>query len=199
MATWTFEVYYGTAGVPAWTDTGANNLAFCGPDGYDDTVEVAAWQDDSHVVSGTPGADVCTDPHAPNVKYVDGTHFDSGGGSEVLSDANLAATECTCRWHFSHGSAISMQNCEIFAYDGAIEANPAENVEIQIFERGVGAAAWTELNDYSGGVGGSGDTFALQDQAGAATDHYFYLAISWQPETVGSKVGAKIKVEGEYY
>jgi len=199
MATWTFEVYYDTAGVPAWTDTGANNVAFAGSGGYDDTVEVAAWQDGTHVVDGTPGSDICTNPHAPNVKYVDATHFDSGGGSEVISDANLAATECTARWHFSHGSAISMQNCEIFAYDGTVEANPAPGVEIQIFERGVAAAAWTELNDASAPVGGSGSAFALADQAGAATDHYFYLALSWSPESVGAKTGAKLKIEGEYY
>jgi hypothetical protein len=177
----------------------ANNLAFTGDGGYDDTVEVGAWQDDTHVVSGTPGSDVCTNPHAPNVKYVDSTHFDGGGGSEVLNDTNLAATECSLRWHFSHGSAISMKSCEVFAYDGSVEANPAPNVEIQIFERGVSASAWTELNDYSAGVGGSGDTFALQDQAGAATDHYYYLAVSWSPETVGSKTGAKLKITGSYY
>jgi len=197
MATWVFEVYYGTTGLPAWTDVGANNLAFCGPDGFDDTVAVAAWQDDTHVVSGTPGADVCTNPHAPNVKYVDATHFDSGGGSEVLNDANLVATEC-CRWHFSHGSAISMQDVEVFAYDGTTEINPMVGTEIQIFERGVGSTNWTELNDASDGVGGSGDAFALQDQAGAATSHYYYLAISVSFEEVGSHTG-KIKIQGSYY
>ena len=199
MSVWTFEIYYGTTGSSAWTDVGANNLAFCGPDGYDDTVEVAAWQDDTHVVSGTPGSDVCTNPHAPNVKYVDSTHFDSGGGSEVLSDANLAATECTCRLHFSHGSAISLKDMEIYSYDGTTETTPAPGVEIQIFERGVGSTNWSELNDASAGVGGSGDAFAIEDQAGAATDHYVYLAISWQPEEVGAKVGAKLKWVGSYY
>jgi len=199
MAVWTFEVYYGTGAGAAWTDVGANNLAFTGAGGHDDTVEVEEWQDGAHVVSGTPGNDVCTNPHAPNVKYISVDEFDGGGGVEDLNDANLLATECTCRWHFNHGDAISMKDVEVFAYDGAIEANPAEDVEIQIFERGILATEWTELNDDSDGVGGSGDAFALADQAGAATDHYYYLAISWQPETVGPKTGAKLKILGSYY
>jgi len=178
MAVWSFEVYFGTTGTPAWTDVAANNIAFTGSGGHDDTVEVAAWQGGTHVVSGTPGSDVCTNPHAPNVKYVDATHFDGGGGSEVLNDTNLLDTECTCRWHFNHTSAISMKSVSVFSYDGTTEATRAPYVDIKIFERGVSATTWTTLNDYSGGIGGSGNAFALQDQAGAATDHYYYLALS---------------------
>jgi len=197
MSTWYFEVYYGTGAGAAWTDVGANNLAFTGDGGHDDTVEVGEWQGGTHVVSGTPGNDVCTDPHAPNVKYVDATHFDSGGGVEDLNDANLLATEVSCRLHFSHGSAVSLKDMAIFAYDGTTETTPAPDCEIQIFERGILATEWTELNDDSDGVGGSGDAFAIQDQPGAATDLYVYLAISWHPETVGPKVGSRLKIQGK--
>ena len=198
MAVWSFECFYGAT--QAWTDVAANNLAFAGSGGFDDTVEIATYQDQTHVVSGTPGSDVCTTNHCNNVKWITtSTMSVNGGGAEDITDVNLAEAECTARWHFNHTSAIAMQNMTLFAYDGSVEANEAVEVHIMAFERGVSATAWTVLNDDSGNIGGSAYTMALGAKATPATDHYFYLALSWSPETAGAKTAQRLKIQGEYY
>ena len=199
MATWTFEGYMGSG--PSWTDLGSNILVFSGSlTDITATVEVGHWQDGTHAGSDHPGTDQCGANHMNNVKYISATEMSvNGGATENINDTNLAENECTARWHFNHSSAVKMQNMKLFVYDGSDESNPAPEVEMQAFERGVGATSWTEINDYSAGVGGSGSAMSLGDKDTAATDHYFYLALSWSPESAGPKQGAKLKIQGEYY
>jgi hypothetical protein len=186
MAAFTFEVY---ANTPGWFSAGANTLVFSGSSS-DPTVPitVAAWQSGMHLGSGDPGTDQCGTNHVPNVKYVSGTQYDSGGGTETLNDTNLAATECTLRIKFTDAASVATSSARVYTFDGSVVTNEAVGVDIYAFERGVGASSWTQVNDDSGNIGGdnSGERLALSDQ-GAGTEHYFYLALSLSPESVGAK------------
>ena len=192
MATWTRYGYYGGS---AWNDIGTNNVAFTGSSGYTDSIAVNSWQDKTFVVDGTPGNEVA---EINNTKFVSSSEFDKGGGGTAINDTNCAQTDCTFRWKFAHGTAVALQNMELYAYDGGTDANPAPNVEIQAFEQGEGATAWTEINDASASVGGTGNAMSLGTRA-AGTAHYYYFALSWSGETAGAKTGAAIKISGEYY
>jgi hypothetical protein len=185
MATFTWEVY---ADTPDWMGVGANTIVFSGSGGLDTAITVGNWQDETHLGDGDPGTDQCGSNHVPNVKYVSGTQFDSGGGTEALNDTNLVQTECTLRVKFTDASSVATSNGRFYSFDGSTETNEALGVEAYAFEQGVGATSWTQINDDSGDIGGdnSGERLALSDQS-AGTEHYFYIAVSARPESVGSK------------
>lgn len=185
MATFAWEVY---ADTPAWMDVSTNTIVFSGSGGISTPITVGSWQDETHLGSGDPGTDQCGTNHVPNVKYVSGTQFDGGGGTETLNDTNLAATECTLRIEFTDASSVATSNGRFYAFDGSTETNEAVGIEAYAFEQGVGATSWTQINDDSGNIGGdnSGERLSLSDQS-AGTEHYFYIAISARPESVGSK------------
>lgn len=200
MATFTWE-FYGSTG-PAWTDIGANTLVFCSSlTDLATAITVAAWQDGTHVGNGDPGTDQCGANHANNVKYISSTQFDlNGGGTETLNDTNLVANECTIRIHFNHTSAVATSSGRFYSYDdGTGVTTEAPDVEIYAFEQGVAATTWTQINDDSAGIGGdnAGERLALGD-SGSATDHYFYIAISVSPETVGAKATLSFGVNLTY-
>lgn len=186
MATFTWE-YYGSTG-PAWTDIGANTIVFAGSGGLTTPVTVGAWQDETHIGSGDPGTDQCGTNHCRNVKYISGTQFDSGSGTETLNDTNLVATECTIRVRFTDGASVATSNARFYAYDGTTTTTEAVGVDVYAFEQGVTATTWTLINDDSNNTGGdnAAERLDLSDQS-AATDHTFYIAISASPESVGGK------------
>lgn len=185
MATFTWEVY---ANTPAWMSAGANTIIFAGSGGLSTPITVGSWNDETHLGSGDPGTDQCGTNHVRNVKYIASTQFDSGGGTETLNDTNLAQTECTLRVKFTDASSVATSNARFYAFDGTTETTEAVGVEAYAFERGVSATTWTQLNDDSANIGGdnTGERLALSDQS-AGTEHYFYVAISARPETVGAK------------
>src|SRR3990170_1384245 len=185
MATFTWQVY---ADTPGWMGVGANTIVFSGSGGLATPITVGTWQSESHLGSGDPGTDQCGANHVPNVKYISGTQFDSGGGTESLNDTNLAQTECTMRINFTDASSVATSNGRFYSFDGATETNEAVGIEAYAFERGVGASTWTNINDDSGNIGGdnSGERLALSDQS-AGTEHTFYVAVSARPESVGAK------------
>lgn len=185
MAVFTWEVY---ADTPDWMDVGANTIVFSGSGGLTTPITVGNWQEETHLGDGDPGTDQCGSNHVPNVEYITGTQYDSGGGTETLNDTNLVATECTMRVKFADASAVETSNGRFYAFDGSTTTNEAVGIEAHAFERGVSATAWTEINDDSGNVGGdnSGERLSLTDQ-GSGTEHYFYIAVSARPESVGSK------------
>jgi len=186
MATFTWY-YYGSTG-PAWTDIAANTIVFSGTGGLATPVTVAAWQDETHIGSNDPGTDQCGANHAKNVKYISGTQYDSGGGTETLNDTNLVATECTLRIAFTDAASVAISSAFFYSYDGTTTTAEAVGIDGYAFERGVGATAWTNINDDSGNIGGNnaGERLSLSDQ-GAGTEHFYYLAISISPESVGGK------------
>jgi hypothetical protein len=185
MATFAWEVY---ADTPAWMDISTNTIVFSGTGGLTTPITVGTWQDETHLGNGDPGTDQCGANHVPNVKYISGTQFDSGGGTETLNDTNLLQTECTMRIEFTDASSVALSNGRFYSFDGATETNEAVGIEAYAFEQGVTATAWTQINDDSGAIGGdnSGERLALSDQS-TGTEHYFYVAVSARPESVGSK------------
>lgn len=186
MAVFTWE-YWGDTG-PGWTDISTDTIVFAGSGGLVTPVTVAAWQDETHMGTGDPGADGCGTNHCNNVKYISGTQFDDGGGTETLNDTNLTADECTIRIRFTDGSSVSTSSARFYSYDGTTTTDEALGVDVEAFEQGVTATTWTTINDDTGNTGGdnAGQRLDLSDQ-GAATDHTFYIAISASPESVGAK------------
>lgn len=185
MATFTWEVY---ANTPGWMGVGANTVVFAGSGGLATPITVGTWQSETHLGSGDPGTDQCGTNHVPNTKYVSGTQFDGGSGTETLNDTNLAQTECTMRVKFTDASSVATSNGRFYSFDGTTETAEAIGIEAYAFERGVGATAWVQVNDDSGNIGGdnTGERLALSDQT-AGTEHYFYIAVSARPESVGAK------------
>lgn len=186
MATFTWEVYAGTT--PSWIDVSTNTLVFSGTGGLATPITLGEWQSETHLGSGDPGTDQCGANHVPNVKYLTDTTFDNGSGSETLNDTNLTDIECTFRVHFNHTSAVAISGARLYTFDGSTETTEAVGVEVEAFERGVSGTTWVTINDDSGDIGGdnSGERLTLGDKT-SAEDHYWYIAASVRPESVGAK------------
>jgi len=84
--------------------------------------------------------------------------------------------------------AVAISGARLYAYDNVTVTTEATELDVYAFERGVSATAWTQINDDSGNIGGdnAGERLALGNKT-AATDQYWYIAISVSPETVGAK------------
>ena len=187
MATFTWYGYCGSG--PSWTDVSTDTIVFSGSStDLTEPVTVGSWQDGTHLGDGDPGDDQCGANHMNNVKYVSGTQFDDGGGTETLNDTNLTDAQTSIRVGFTHSSAVAISNARFYTFDGSTETTEAVGVEAYAFEQGVGATSWTEVNDDSDNAGGdnSGERLSLSDQT-SGTEHFFYIAISARPESVGAK------------
>ena len=126
MATFTWEVY---ADTPAWFDISTNTVVFSGSaTDLTAAITVGTWQTGTHLGNGDPGTDQCGTNHVPNVKYIAGTQFDNGGGTESLNDTNLVATECTLRVEFTDASAVAITNARLYSFDGSTETNEAVGI-----------------------------------------------------------------------
>jgi len=185
MATFQWEVYVDT---PGWEDVSTNTIVFSGSGGIATPITVGNWQDETHIGTDDPGADQCGSNHVPNVKYISDTQCDIGGGTITMNDTNVVATEVTLRVYFYDASSVSTSNARFYTFDGTTETSEAVGIEAYAWERGVGTSTWTLVNDDSGNTGGdnSGERLSLSDQ-GAGTEHWFYIAVSARPESVGSK------------
>lgn len=195
MASLVFQGYYGAG--PTWTSlTGSQLIGFYGA-AYDDKVVVNAYQSSTHISGG--GGDICLTNHNRNVKYIASGQFDSGGGTETLNDTNLINTECTLRVYLSNGAAIATQNGRLYCYNGSSVTAYATDVQVYAFEQGVSATTWTSINNGSSSGGdNSGQRLALGNKT-AATDHYWYVAISISPLSVGAKTAFAFGSSIEYY
>src|SRR3990167_3126540 len=187
MAVITFEGYMGAG--PAWADLAANTLVFSSSlTDLATAITVAAYQDGTHAGNGDPGTDQCGANHMNNVKYLTGgTMSVNGAGSEAIDDTNLTANECSLRLHFNHGVAVAVTLAKFYCFDGVTPTTVATGVTVYGFERGVTATAWTQIND-GASVGGNnaGERLDLAN-SGSAADHYWYLALSASPNSVGAK------------
>lgn len=186
MATFNWEVYSNT---PAWMDIGANTFVFAGSaTDLTSPITVGEWQSGTHLGNGDPGTDQCGTNHSRNVKYISSTQMDIGGGTVNLTDANLAQTQCTMRIKFTDASSVALSAARFYSFDGSVVTNEAVGIHAYAFERGVAATTWTQINDDSANIGGdnSGERLTLSDQT-AATEHYYYIAVSAQAESVGAK------------
>lgn len=187
MATFTWEVY---ANTPGWMGVGANTIVFAGSlTDLTAPITVGVWNGGTHLGTGDPGSDQCGTTHVPNIEYVSNTQFKlNGGATETISNANLAQTECTLRIKFTDASSVATSNARFYSFDGTTETTEAVGIEAYAVEAQVAASSWTQINDDSASIGGdnSGERLALSDQT-AGTEHYFYVAVSARPESVGAK------------
>ena len=201
MATITFQAFCGAG--PAWADIGANTFVFSSsPTVITDPVTVLSYQDGTHLGAGDPGADQCGANHMNNVKYLtDTTMSVNGGGSEDITDANLANDECTMRLHFNDASLVIISAARFYCFNGSSVSAEAEGVTVYAFERGVSeASGWTLINNDSGNIGGdnTGERLDLGDKGTPATDHYYYIAMSVAAQTVGQKTNFDVGVALTY-
>lgn len=188
MATFTWEVYSNT---PDWNDVGSNTIVFCGSASDLTTpITVGEWQLGTHVGSGDPGTDQCGgSTHANNVMYVSDTQCNiNAGGTQDLNQTNLAETECTLRIKFEDASSVSTSAARFYSFNSTTVTEEAEGIEAYAVERTSSFSSWSLINDDSEGTGGdvAGQRLSLADQ-GASQTHYFYVAVSARPESVGAK------------
>lgn len=186
MAEFDWEAFVGTG--PAWTDISTNTVVFSGSGGLTTPITVGTWQDETHLGNGDPGTDQCGANHCNNVKYISSTQFDDGGGTETLNDTNLTVDECTIRIKFTHASSVATTNGRFYTFDASTTTVEAIDIEAYAWEQGQSDTTWTEVNNDSSSHGGdnSGERLDLGNSSDSET-HYFYVAISARPESVGSK------------
>jgi len=187
MATFTWKVYSDT---PGWKSVSTNTIVFSGS-ATDLTVPITVgnWNSGCHLGTGDPGTDACGTTHVPNLEYVSSTEFKlNGGTTETISNANLAATECTLQILFTDASSVACSNARFYSFNGTTETTEAVGIEAYAVEGQVAASSWTQINDDSGSIGGdnTGERLSLSDQS-AATEHTYYIAVTARPESVGSK------------
>lgn len=192
MATFTWNGYISAA----WTDLAANTIIF-GGSSFGANITVGAYQDSTNAGNGDPGTDQGA---MNNVKYLTSSTMSlNGAGSANITDANLAANDCTLKVNFSHTSAVATTGARLYSYDGTTTTTEAVGVAAYAFERGVSATAWTQINSDSGNIGGdnSGERLALADQS-SGTSHDYYVAVSASPESVGAKTSFDLGVALTY-
>jgi hypothetical protein len=158
---------------------------------FDGKITVGEYNDSTHVKSNI-GADDSAGNTPNNVKFISqagggggDSQADWGDGTEDL-DAILNG-ECTLKITFSDPSSVITEDAIFYAYDGAVVANPPAGVTFVAAEKG--DTNWT-------GAEGNGGALALTDQV-TATDHYFYIACSACPDSVGLK-SFKVRIELTY-
>lgn len=137
------------------------------------------WQRGSHLASAWPGVDLCGAGHLPNVRYLTSATCDLGAGSIALTDAAVGAGEKVTfrvRVQCDEGP-ITVHGAKLYVYDVFGATRPVQDVEVQAWEYGVGATAWTQIND-GDTVGGSASGLALADKSVGAATQYFYVALS---------------------
>lgn len=193
MATITLAMGLYTVGVgfSNWEDVSTDRVVFSGDrEDITEAIEVGSAQHGTHLGSGTPGSDNCgTGKHGNNVRYTGAATMEFWYyPEEEISDANLSETQCTFRLHFTHTSAVAISEARIFIYDGERYGTYAPGVRVFGWERGVGALAWTPMNDAEASFGGDydGQRLDLQDKGTPANDHYWYIAMSLLPDEVGN-------------
>lgn len=212
MATITWEAYVGT---PAWTDMGSNRLVFSGsPSNINTTVQATLFQDGTHLGSGTPGTDQCGSTHANNVKILTSTTMSlNGAGSATINDTNLTDNSSTFRLHFNDSAGYALQNGKLYTYDGTTTTNEAVGVDAALYVKAESMTTWFTINsDTATGNSMAGMSFTTANLGGdntsefrslanrsAATDHYYYCALSASPETAGGKAAFALGAYLEYF
>lgn len=182
--------WYNSSGT-AWINFAAGNLiGFYGSTTYGDKITTTEYQDGMHLrtASGTD-TDACAADHMRNVKYINsGNCSIDAAANEVVT--NIADTECV-RIHFTDTStSVATENAEFYAYaSGGTDADAPPNVTVQALE--CGDAAWTA-------AGGNGSAVSITNDT-AAVDHYYYVAMSASPDTVGEKTNYAWKITLDYY
>ena len=154
--------------------------------GFEVAITVDEYNDETHV-ENTSEVEICTVTHMSNTKYLGSALIDiNGAGSEDI--ANLLEAECPLKVHFNEAdSAIS--DAILWAFDNTTDT--ADPTGINIYGAEQGDAAWTDIR------AASGSDLTLGDKS-SATDHYWYVALSVSPTSIGEKKACGIKVQLTY-
>lgn len=208
MATLTFEQF---VGAPAWTNIGANRMVLSASlTDLNARIAALAFQDGSHIGSGTPGTDQCGATHARNVKWLtDTTMSTNGAASETINDTNLADNECSLRVHINDAVSFQTQNGRFYCFNNTTVTTPAVGVDLAAYEKG-NSSQWFHLNDDSslgpsgwttGAIGGdnAGERITMANRTSPGTDQFYFYAISAAPETFGDKSAVALGVSIEIF
>ena len=153
---------------------------------FDNPITVSSFNDGTHVRSSV-GADDSDGNTPNNVKYVASGTGDWGDGTESLAD--ILDAECTLKLTISESSNITVTDITMYAYDGSTTTTAPTGMDVYLAESG--DAAWTNAD-------GSAAALTITDSDTPATDHYFYIAVSASPSSVGVKDSNKIRCEFTY-
>lgn len=191
--------------------TGGSGLGFYGGGGFDYSVSVAAYQENTYV---TDSDGVTEGPQANNVKYLDSGSGEIPVGVQ-LPVIRIPNAKCTLNPRFTNDSAVQIQNAELRIYDRASINNPASGVTTRAYEclhpdtstsvDGSGLTTWTT-------PAGSGTILSLADSPGVSglaagngssstasdTRHDWYVCLSARPDSIGSKTQYGLYVSLEY-
>ena len=203
MATLTFERNQGSVGTPAWVAWAARQVFSHSATDHTTPVPTTDYALGTHSTDGTPGTDQCgggpNSGHNNNNQWLTSTTFSkNGGASQAINDTNLAEAECTFRIRLQNAVAVDTANQRLFVFNLTTETVPGVEVEVQGFERGVSATAWTTINDDSAHIGGdnAGERLDLSAKT-TVTDESWYVAASGRGETAAAKAlwGYRCKME----
>lgn len=153
---------------------------------FDNPITVSSYNDGTHVRS-SGGADDSSGNTPNNVKYIASGTADWGDGTEACNA--MLDSEATLKIAISETSSITVTDISFYAYDGTTTTNAPTGMTVQAFEQG--DSAWTQIH-------GSGSALSVTDSSTPATDHYFYIALSASPSSVGVKSANKVRIEFTY-
>jgi hypothetical protein len=97
--------------------------------------------------------------------------------------------EATLKLTISESTNITVTDITMYAYDGTTTTDAPVGMDVYLAEQG--DAAWTNAD-------GSAAALTISDSDTPATDHYFYVAVSASPSSVGVKSANKLSVELTY-
>lgn len=198
-------------------DLGGSGLGAYGPGGFGSSVRVGEYQDNTYITDST-GA--IAGPKADNVKWV---HPNSGelAGDDVRVLRDIPNSLATLAIKFSHTTPVKVQNTQVRIFNRSNIDVPAVGVTVKVAELihpwddtsslGSGDTSWSNLGGSGGVIGGVtyDAPLSLVDSPGVSglspsgtntesTEHWWYLAVSMSPDTIGSKTQVGLYVETEY-
>lgn len=142
---------------------------------FGEPVVATEFNGGTHVRSSV-GADDSTANTPNNVKYVASGTADWGDGTESLD--LITDAEATLKITLTESVSITVTGITMYGFDGTTPATAPVGMDVYLAE--VGDTTWTNAD-------GSGSALSLSDSSTPATDHYFYVAISASPSSVGTK------------
>lgn len=209
----TINFYAGGYNFPI-NNLSGSGLGFFGSGGFGASVAVGAYQDTTYITNSNGTAQ---GPQVNNVKWV---HPASGQlpGSVNLALQNIPNYQGTLNISFTNTTAVRTQNAQLIIYDRTNTANAASGVTTAVcplihpsLSQGVagsGGAVWqfpagtsyVPMSILSNGALYSPGTSGISPNGGSTVDvqHDFYVAISANPNSIGSKTLYGLFFQTEY-
>lgn len=204
--------FYINTGIDFNITFGGSGLGFFGDAGFGASVPVGTYQGKTYV---TDGNGIVQGPEAKNVKWQNagsGILGQTGSGIGLQAIPNYQAT---LNPRFTHGSAVKVQNVQLYIYDRYSINNPASGVTTKVAELikpsviqgpgGSGDSQWitpggsavivslAKSPGMSGFNAGDGSASVYTD-----TRHDWYVAISASPDSIGAKTQYGLYLSLEY-